>query len=285
VTSVVKIEQDEIIYFKAFLSSRSDVTLLDKKSDYESFRVKINNYTIVGYDTGNIVINSDELKPIINEILYEIRKHKLNFDIAIGSDETGKGEWLGPLTIAAVALNPSQILYLQGEGVKDSKELNYNNIETLSKTIKNNSINYHVISIYPIEFNYLFNQVKEEGKNLNDILAEGHYTAINTIMNKIKNTNTRIRITIDEFDRVKTNQKMIQLSNQSNIEIVQKPRAEEEVVVAAASILAKRERDKILDELSVKYEIDVRSLSQESLMLKTYADEIIKLDYVKNQIK
>jgi len=59
VTAVIKIDPDEIIYFKAFLSSRNDVTLTDVKSDYESFRAKIDNYTIVGYDTGNIVINSD----------------------------------------------------------------------------------------------------------------------------------------------------------------------------------------------------------------------------------
>ena len=151
------------------------------------FRAKINNFTIVGYDTGNIVINSDELKPLVNEILYEMRKHKLNFDISIGSDETGKGEWLGPLTIAAVALNPSQLLYLQGEGVKDSKELNISNIDKLSNIIKNNSIDYSIIPIYPIEFNYLFNKYKEEGKNLNDILADSHYKAINTIIKTIIN--------------------------------------------------------------------------------------------------
>jgi len=59
VTAVIKIDPDEIIYFKAFLSSRNDVTLTDVKSDYESFRAKIDNFTIVGYDTGNIVINGD----------------------------------------------------------------------------------------------------------------------------------------------------------------------------------------------------------------------------------
>ena len=148
-TSVIKIEKDEIIYFKAFLLSRTDVLIQETKSSHESFRVKKNDATIIGYTSGSIVINNDEVKPMINEILYSIREHKLNFDIMIGSDEAGKGEWLGPLVIAAVALNPKQVLFLQGEGVKDSKLLKSNNLASLSNLIKSNSIDYQIIPIYP----------------------------------------------------------------------------------------------------------------------------------------
>jgi len=41
----------------------------------------------------------------------------------IGSDEAGKGEWLGPLIVAAVALSRQQRSYLVTQGVMDSKEL------------------------------------------------------------------------------------------------------------------------------------------------------------------
>ena len=282
-TSVVKIKKDEVIYFKAFLSSRNDVSLQEIKSPHESFRGKSNGNTIVGYTSGNIVINSDELKPIVNEVLFEIRKHKLDFNFVIGSDETGKGEWLGPLTIAAVALDPDQVLYLQSEGVKDSKELSADRILLLSNLIKKNSVGYEIKSIYPIEFNYLFSKRKEDGKNLNDILAEGHYFVIDKVMNKIKRINTKIKIVIDEFDSVKTNQQMMKLSNISNIELLQKPRAEDEIAVAAASIVAKSEREKILDELSKKYNIDVRKLEPDKIMDELYAEDIVKIDYIKKK--
>ena len=51
----------------------------------------------------------------------------------VGSDETGKGEWLGPLTIAAVALSEQQSLYLVTQGVMDSKKLRLETILELAK--------------------------------------------------------------------------------------------------------------------------------------------------------
>jgi len=54
----------------------------------------------------------------------------------IGSDEAGKGEWLGPMTIAAVALTPQQSLYLVTQGVMDSKKLRLETILQLAGIIK-----------------------------------------------------------------------------------------------------------------------------------------------------
>lgn len=75
---------------------------------------------------------------------------------------------------------------------------------------------------------------------------------------------------------------MAQLSNISNIEFIQKPKAEDEIAVAAASILARSEREKIIDELSNKYNMNVRNLSPNKIILEPYADEIVKIDYIKN---
>lgn len=279
-TSVLKIGKDEVIYFKAYLSSRSDVVQLDLTTTDEAFRVKIGNYSLVGYNTGSIVYNSESLKGIIVEILYQIREHKLNFDIMIGSDEAGKGEWLGPLVVSAVALNPKQVISLQAEGVRDSKLIKSQNLISLSELIKSNSLGYQVISIYPKEFNDIFKQIKFEGGNLNDILAQKHFLSINNILGDDKKPEKKIRIVIDEFDKVKTEYMMKDIASSPNIEFIQKPKAEEEVAVAAASILARREREKIIDELSIKVGRDLRSLTPAEALSSPFANEIAKLSYI-----
>ena len=279
-TSVVKIEKDEIIYFKAYLSSRNDILIQETKNPHEAFRAKYNDSTIIGYTSGNIVINNDKIKPIINDILFSIRGHKLNFDIMIGSDEAGKGEWLGPLVIAAVALNPKQVLFLQGEGVRDSKLLKSNNLLSLSNLIKSNSIDYQIISIHPKEFNDVFKQIKLDGGNLNDLLAQKHFLSINNILNK-NILNKKIKIVTDEFDKVKTDFIMKDISSYTNIEFIQKPKAEEEIAVAAASILARNEREKIIDDLSNEYSIELRTLNAAEVLTQTFAKNVAKLNYIK----
>lgn len=279
-TSVFKIGRDEVIYFKAYLSSRSDVVFLDPTTTHEAFRAKIGNYSLVGYNTGSIVYNSESLKNMIVEILCQVREHGLNFDIMIGSDEAGKGEWLGPLVIAAVALNPKQVISLQAEGVRDSKLIKSQNLKSLSELIKSNSLGYQVISIYPKEFNYIFKQIKFEGGNLNDILAQKHFLSINNILDDDKKPEKKIRIVIDEFDKVKTEYMMKDIASNPNIVFIQKPKAEEEIAVAAASILARSEREKIIDDLSNKVGRDLRSLTPTEALSSPFANEIAKLSYI-----
>lgn len=278
-TSVVKIEKDEVIYFKAFLSSRNDVHILETTNPHEAFRAKINDSTIVGYTSGSVVINNDKIKPIIDDILYDIRKHKLNYDIIIGSDEAGKGEWLGPLVVAAVALTPKQVLYLQGKGVRDSKLIKTNVIKSLSTVIKAYSVNYKIVSIYPKDFNRLFKQIKLDGGNLNDLLAQKHFISINDILTS-SIIQKKIKIVIDEFDKAKTDYLMRDISSRSNIELIQKPKAEEEIAVAAASILARAEREKILDDLSTEFNVEIRSLSEADVISHPFANDIAKVSYL-----
>ena len=118
-----------------------------------------------------------------------------------GSDEAGKGEWLGPMTIAAVAVTPKQSLYLVTQGVMDSKELKDETIEALSKVIGKNCLSYHVITIAPKRFNELFQDVKNEGRTLNHILAWGHAKAISQVDRELKRKGIsgKIRLIIDEF--------------------------------------------------------------------------------------
>ena len=134
--------------------------------------------------------------------------------------------------------------------------------------------------LYPKDFNRLFKQIKLDGGNLNDLLAQKHFTSINNILTS-SIIQKKIKIVIDEFDKVKTDYIMKDISSHSNIELIQKPKAEEEIAVAAASILARNEREKILDDLSIEFNVEIRSLSEADVISQPFLKDIAKVSYLK----
>ena len=190
-------------------------------------------------------------------------KQKIESFIIVGSDEAGKGEWLGPLVVAAVAITPEQKSYLVVNGVMDSKKLKLKTIVKLADIIKENSISHHIITITPERFNKLLEEVKRERKSLNDILAWAHAKAIWHAYEEIKERKLqgKIKVIIDEFDKLKTEKRLKRILQLPELEIIQKPRAEDEIAVAAASILARAARERWIDRMSQYLHLDLRKIS------------------------
>ncbi len=150
----------------------------------------------------------------------------------IGTDETGKGDFFGPLVIAGMYVNEEIQNYLEKIGVKDSKELSDPRIDELAHIIKKKFSNhYSIISISPEKYNKLY----DDFKNINRILDWGHSKAIENILSNFKTEN----VIIDQFSK-----KPISISlkmEHSKINFIQMPKAEKFVGVAAASILARNQ--------------------------------------------
>jgi ribonuclease HIII len=148
----------------------------------------------------------------------------------IGIDESGKGDFFGPLCIAGVFAEGDSILELKKLGVKDSKNISDPLIIKIGNKIKA-SYRHHIVKINPAKYNELYSQFG----NLNTMLAWGHATAIEQLVEETKCKN----VIIDQFadERV-----VIKALKRKNLEVLltQKHRAEEDVVVAAASILARQ---------------------------------------------
>ncbi len=90
----------------------------------------------------------------------------------IGIDESGKGDYFGPLVVAAVWLSESIQKKLEAMGVRDSKKLSDKKCQELAGVIRELSrgkFTYTVIG--PERYNSLYEQFKSEGKNLNYLLA------------------------------------------------------------------------------------------------------------------
>lgn len=158
----------------------------------------------------------------------------------IGVDEAGKGDFFGPLCIAAVYAQGDQILKMAEMGIKDSKNLNDTTILKLADLIRKNFL-YEVIRIG----NSKYNEMYATFGNLNSLLAWGHATAIEKLSEKSQCTN----VVIDKFAHEQVVIKAV-ARKKLNITLTQKVRAEEDLVVAAASILARAAFVEGIDKLS-----------------------------------
>lgn len=165
-------------------------------------------------------------------------------DEYIGTDECGKGDFFGPLVVAAVFVNKETKIKFKKIGVRDSKDLNENQITQISKLIREivpaNMI--EIVSISPEKYNQLYDKFN----NLNKLLNWAHSKAIS---NLIHVTNS-IKVITDKFSRSDLN--IMNDINHSHVDFVQLHGAEKYIGVAAASIVARdtfnkwfKQKDKI----------------------------------------
>ncbi len=187
----------------------------------------------------------------------EKRSGKLDLEGAyIGTDESGKGDYFGPLVAAGVYVTEKAIPILVEIGVMDSKKLNDKTIAVLAQqilqTVGTDAV--AVVEMGPKRYNELYAKFKAGGKNLNHLLAWGHATAIENILAAHHDTCTQA--VADQFG----NERYIlsQLKDKGRqIKLFQLPRAEENVGVAAASILARNRFVSRLRRLSDQYGVEL----------------------------
>ncbi len=152
-----------------------------------------------------------------------------------GIDESGKGDYFGPLVVAGVYVDARIAVALKKLGVCDSKMVSTSaKIRKLAEGIRKvPGIQYHLVSVGPERYNELYAQFK----NLNSFLAWGHATVIEGLKAKAPSCPTALS---DQFANPFVLKKAL-AAKKLHINLEQRVRAESDVAVAAASILA-RER-------------------------------------------
>ncbi len=149
----------------------------------------------------------------------------------IGTDESGKGDYFGPLVIAAFFMPEGQAGVLRELGVKDSKRTSDRRSEEIARVLRSGYI-CSVVAIGPEKYNELY----EKFRNLNRLLAWGHARAIENVLERVPAG----KALTDQFGDERFVRNAL-LKKGREIELVQQPRAEEDPAVAAASILARAE--------------------------------------------
>jgi ribonuclease HIII len=279
VPRVVKVPADQIETFVDGLKSRLTLSL-QEPHQYEKLRAFVGGKLIVAYSTGKVVYDEDT--EIQDAVLAAFRSlgQESAFEILVGSDEAGKGEWLGPLVVAAVAVDSDTVPLLQAEGVMDSKLIDPERTPTLAAQVERLSLSVERTVIGPARFNELFGQLKAEGKGLNKLLAWAHRNTLETILGDELLSRGSVRVVVDEFDKFWSRAEFAKLTANRRIGLDVFPRAEENVAVAAASIVARAAREEWIDDKSKELGVDLRKLTVMQLSSRAWANEVAKLDYV-----
>ncbi len=149
----------------------------------------------------------------------------------IGTDESGKGDYFGPLVIAGFYCPEGQENVLRELGVRDSKTLSDNRCRDIAETLQRGYL-HAVVAIGPERYNELYAKFR----NLNKLLAWGHARVIENILERVDCR----QVVTDQFGDERFVRNAL-LTRGKTITLIQRTKAESDPAVAAASILARAE--------------------------------------------
>lgn len=152
-----------------------------------------------------------------------------------GSDESGKGDFFGSLVVAAVVVDNSTADKLRAAGVKDCKLLTDKKILELEDIIKASVVDYSVLELKPRVYNLRYEQVAAQGGKLNQLLGYGHVAALSRVLEKHEDCHSAL---IDQFTTSMVNIRALK-QRFPQCDVRQQPKAESNLAVAAASVLAR----------------------------------------------
>lgn len=256
---------------------------------YAYWKAEGDGYVASFYKSFKFVLQGKQAEKVANEFekfmgistivseqkLFNIEPYQQNdvcFSKYIGTDESGKGDFFGPLVIAGVFVDNNLSEKFAELGIKDSKKLDDKTIIKLSAHIRNNAP-HSVVVIMPEKYNELYNSFK----NLNKLLAWGHARAIENVLN-IQDCECALS---DKFgDESLIRNALLQKGRSVNLE--QRVKGESYIGVAAASVIARAEFVKRCEELSRKFSIDFPKGASDRVIL-TAKDYVKK--YGKDNLK
>jgi ribonuclease HIII len=247
---------------------------------YTLFGAQKQKLTINAYTSGKLLVQGRGAKDFVEFTIEPeiVGEAKLGYDEIhnpemfqphLGIDESGKGDFFGPLVIAGVFVEgdlPRQLLDL---GVRDSKQIGSDQKALdLAEDIEDlvGRARWEMITILPERYNELYVKFR----NLNRLLAWGHAKVIENLL--IRHPGCP-RALSDKFADERLIQRALQ-EHGKKIILQQRTKAESDIAVAAASILARAGFLKKLRDLGDK--VNVPLPKGASLLVKKAATEIVR---------
>jgi ribonuclease HIII len=215
------------------------------------------------YNSGKLVVQGKGTREFVEFVLEPqvLREARLGYERVLspelfvprlGIDESGKGDLFGPLCVAGVYVNEEVIRAWQDAGIRDSKRIASDaRIGELAELIR--STRGCVTAVVPIG-NKAYNRLHAKMQNVNALLAWGHARVIENLMSQQHRMNPPpVKAISDQFARDKDVVAKALMPMGRRIELTQTYRAEEDLAVAAASILARHEFITRLKKLEGQY--------------------------------
>lgn len=237
-----------------------------KEKQYAYFGAKKGKLNVTVYEKGpKVLVQGKETEEFVQfvlepEILGEARLGNEEilepemFEPHFGIDESGKGDFFGPLVIAGVFVNREIARTLMEKGVMDSKRISSaKKIVKLAEEIRRiPGLQWEVISLRPEKYNELYAKFG----NLNRLLAWGHAAVIRSLAEKEPSCP---RALSDQFAREEILENALKHQGEAvcHIKIQQRTKGESDVAVAAASILAREAFVDWINRASEKGEVSI----------------------------
>jgi len=233
-------------------------TVAHARFAYESAKANV-----VFYASGKLVVQGKGTQEFVEFLLEPeiLQQAKVGYETVlnpellaprIGVDESGKGDFFGPLCVAGVYVNESVIQAWAEAGVRDSKNISSDKkISELAEKIRTTP--GCVVSVVPIG-NEAYNRLYGKMKSVNTLLAWGHARVIENLMGlRYRMNPPPVKAISDQFAASKTVIEKALMTAGREIQLVQRHKAEADIAVAAASILARDEFVKRLAALEKQF--------------------------------
>lgn len=226
--------------------------------EYARFAYRGPKVNVVAYTSGKLVIAGKETEDLVVNFIepHVLKEARLGYDEVLhpdwfephaGLDESGKGDFFGPVVTACVIAEKPAIEAWIKAGVKDSKRIADPQILKLDKLIKGTpGTVVEVFSWRMAKYNEL---MTKPSANLNRLLAWQHAQGLIKAL-------SRKRVAwglLDQFSKEPLTQRELKKKDVSDFELRMRTRAEEDPVVAAASVCARAEFVRTMRSLSQEF--------------------------------
>lgn len=230
---------------------------------YARFGAEKEKTNVVFYESGKLVVQGKGTQDFVEFVLEPeiLKEAKLGYEAVLnpelllprlGVDESGKGDFFGPLCVAGAYINEVVVKAWKDSGIRDSKDIGSDKrIQELAELIRKTP--GCVTTVVPIG-NEAYNRLFLKMKSVNSMLAWGHARVIENLMAlRYQMQPPPVRAISDQFAAHKSTVASALMSLGRSIELIQKHRAEEDLAVAAASILARNEFVTRLQQMGKRY--------------------------------
>jgi ribonuclease HIII len=211
-----------------------------RPAPHARFSVRTGSLVVTCYRSGKVVLQGVGVGDFVARYLPHAKAaappgmSDIPRDVAtIGQDESGKGDYFGPLVVAGVFAEPERFRWLEDAGVADSKQLPDSRVRTLAGLIER-ELPFEVAELDPASYNAAHARVG----NLNLLLTELHVRVAEAMLER--GVPAR-QIVVDRFADEALVAKGLarRLAGEGQPRLIQVPRAESHPVVAAASVVAR----------------------------------------------
>jgi ribonuclease HIII len=275
-TYTLKLDADQMEKLRLILSGRG----------WESFDVAYARYAFKGrdcnvtaYESGKLVVAGKGTEEFVTMTLepditmapklgYDEVHHPDWFELHAGLDESGKGDLFGPVVAATVIADRTAIEGWIKAGVKDSKKIAESQIIALDKLIRGtHGVAVAVCLCGMPKYNLIMGRPYA---NLNKLLAWQHATALAQALSVKKAP----RGLLDQFTKQPLVQRELKKMGVTDFDLQMRTKAEEDPVVAAASVVARAEYVRQMNILSRQFGGPLQKGA--GPLVKTQASQIIE---------